>query len=139
MAQQIHLEVVTPAGQVVSEEVDIVTAPGTSGEFGVLAHHANYLTTVKTGVLSFKTDKQVKYIMISKGFAEVSDNAVTLLVESAEYGYDIDVDRAMEAKERAEKRLLQEQAHGDELDRIRAEAALHRAVARLAAAQRSNI
>ncbi len=139
MAQQIHLEVVTPAGQLVSEDVDIVTAPGADGEFGVLAHHANYLTTIKTGVLSFKTDKQIKYMMVSRGFAEVSNNTITFLVESAEFGYDIDVDRAMEAKERAEKRLLQEQAHGEELDRIQAEAALHRAVARLAAAQRSKI
>ena len=138
MAQQIHLEVVTPAGQVVSEEVDIVTAPGTSGEFGVLAHHANYLTTVKTGVLSFKKDRQVKYMMVSKGFAEVSDNTITFLVESAEYGYDIDVDRALRAKERAEKRLMQAQAHDEDMSRIQAEAALHRAVARLAAAERSS-
>ena len=139
MAQQIHLEVVTPAGQLVSEDVDIVTAPGTSGEFGVLAHHANYLTTIKTGVLSFKTDRQVKYIMVSEGFAEVSDNTVTFLVESAEHGYDIDVKRAMQAKERAERRLIQAQAHDEDLNRIQAEAALHRAVARLAAAERSSI
>jgi F-type H+-transporting ATPase subunit epsilon len=139
MAQQIHLEVVTPAGQLVSEDVDIVTAPGASGEFGVLAHHANYLTTIKTGVLSYKKDRQVRYMMVSKGFAEVSDNTITFLVESAEYGYDINVERAMDAKERAARRLLQEQAHGEELDRIRAEAALHRAVARLAAAERSKL
>ncbi|CAK8713042.1 ATP synthase epsilon chain [Candidatus Electronema halotolerans] len=139
MAQQIHLEVVTPAGQLVSEDVDIVTAPGTSGEFGVLAHHANYLTTIKTGVLSFKTDKQLKYMMVSEGFAEVSDNTVTFLVESAEYGYDIDVKRAMQAKERAERRLIQAQAHDEDLNRIQVEAALHRAVARLAAAERSKL
>jgi F-type H+-transporting ATPase subunit epsilon len=134
---QIHLEVVTPAGQVVSEDVDIVTVPGTSGEFGVLAHHANLLSTIKTGVLSFKKDKQIKYMMVSKGFAEVSDNIITLLVESAEYGYDIDVDRAILAKERAEKRLAQAQAHDEAMSRIRAEASLQRAVARLAAASSS--
>ena len=134
---QIHLEVVTPAGQVVSEDVDIVTAPGTSGEFGVLAHHANFLSTIKTGVLSFKKDKLIKYLMVSRGFAEVSDNTITFLVESAEYGYDIDVDRAIRAKERAEKRLVQAQAHDEAMNRIRAEAALQRAVARLAAASSS--
>jgi F-type H+-transporting ATPase subunit epsilon len=139
MAEQIHLEVVTPDGEVVSEDVDIVTAPGTNGEFGVLAHHANYLSTTKTGVLSFKKDGQVKYMMVSNGFAEVSDNTVTFLVESAEYGYDIDVDRAIKSKERAERRLLQAQAHDEEMSRIQAEAALHRAVARLAAAERSKL
>ena len=43
---QIHLEVVTPTGPVVSEEVDIVTAPGVGGEFGVLANHAPFLSTI---------------------------------------------------------------------------------------------
>ncbi len=132
---QIHLEVVTPAGQVVSDDVDIVTAPGTSGEFGVLAHHANFLSTIKTGVLSFKKDRQIKYMMVSKGFAEVSDNTITFLVESAEYGYDIDVDRAIRARERAERRLTQALAHDEAMNRTLAEAALQRAVARLAAAQ----
>lgn len=44
---QIQLEVVTPSGAVVSEEVDIVTAPGVGGEFGVLANHAPFLARIK--------------------------------------------------------------------------------------------
>jgi F-type H+-transporting ATPase subunit epsilon len=136
---QIHLEVVTPNGTVVSEDVDIVTAPGVDGEFGVLANHAPFLSAIKTGTLIFKQDKQEKYLMVSGGFAEVSNNEVTFLVETAEYGHDIDVDRALSAKERAEKRLAKAQAHAEDLDRIRAEAALQRAVARLSAAQRSSL
>jgi len=134
---QIHLEVVTPTGPVVSEDVDIVTAPGTNGEFGVLANHAPFLTTVKTGVLHYKKDKEVKYLMVSGGFAEVSDNTVTFLVEIAEFGQAIDVPRALLAKERAEKQLAQAQAHDEHVSHIRAESALHRARARLAAAERS--
>ena len=136
---QIHLEVVTPKGSGVSEDVDIVTAPGVEGEFGVLANHAPVLSAIKTGTLVFKQDKREKFLMVSSGFAEVSDNKATFLVETAEFGHDIDVDRALLAKERAEKRLVQAQAHAEDLDRIRAEAALQRAVARLAAAQRSKI
>ena len=136
---QIHLEVVTPKGSVVSEEVDIVTAPGVEGEFGVLANHAPFLSAIKTGTLVFKQDRQEKFLMVSAGFAEVSDNKATFLVETAEFGHDIDVDRALLAKERAERRLAKVQAHAEDLDRIRAEAALQRAVARLAAAQRSKI
>ncbi|WP_417912324.1 F0F1 ATP synthase subunit epsilon [Candidatus Electronema sp. TJ] len=135
---QIHLEVVTPSGPVVSEDVDIVTAPGTSGEFGVLANHAPLLTTIKTGVLHYKKDKEVKYLMVSSGFAEVSDNSVTFLVENAEYGHEIDVPRALRAKERAEKRLAQSQAHDENVSRIRATAALERSLARIAAAERSS-
>ena len=136
---QIHLEVVTPNGAVVSEDVDIVTAPGVDGEFGVLANHAPFLSAIKTGTLIFKKDKQEKFLMVSGGFAEVSNNEVTFLVEAAEYGHNIDVDRALHAKERAEKRLAKDQAHVEDLNRIRAEAALQRAVARIAAAQRTSL
>ena len=132
---QIHLEVVTPSGPVVSEEVDIVTAPGTGGEFGVLANHAPFLSTIKTGTLSFKRDKQTKYLMVSGGFAEVSNNKITFLVEGAEFGTDIDVDRALRAKERAEKRLVQAQQTTEKINRVRAEAALQRSLARLRTAE----
>lgn len=132
---QIHLEVVTPTGPVVSEEVDIVTAPGVSGEFGVLANHAPFLSTIKTGTLSFKKDRQTRYLMVSGGFSEVSNNKITFLVESAEFGNAIDVDRALRAKERAEKRLLQAQQSTETISRIRAEAALQRALARLKTAE----
>ncbi|MDU9047235.1 MAG: F0F1 ATP synthase subunit epsilon [Candidatus Electrothrix sp. Rat3] len=136
---QIHLEVVTPTGPVVSEDVDIVTAPGVEGEFGVLANHAPFLSAIKTGTLVFKQDKREKFLMVSSGFAEVSNNKATFLVETAEFGHEIDVDRALEAKERAEKRLARDIAHADDLDRIRAEISLQRAVARIAAAQRTKL
>ena len=134
---QIHLEVVTPTGPVVSDEVDIVTAPGHGGDFGVLANHAPFLSTIKTGTLSFSKDKQTKYLMVSGGFSEVSNNKITFLVESAEFGHDIDVDRAMLAKERAEKRLAEAIQHSEKINRARAEAALQRAMARLRAAEQA--
>ena len=132
---QIHLEVVTPNGPVVSEEVDIVTAPGVGGEFGVLANHAPFLSTIKTGTLTYKKDKASKYLMVSGGFSEVSNNKITFLVESAEFGQDIDVERALRAKERAEKRLTQAQQAAERINRVRAEAALQRAMARLKTAE----
>jgi F-type H+-transporting ATPase subunit epsilon len=132
---QINLEVVTPSGSVVSEQVDIVTAPGVGGEFGVLANHAPFLSTVKTGTLTFKKDKQTKYLMVTGGFTEVSNNKITFLVENAEFGNEIDVDRALRAKERAEKRLAQAQQATEKINRTRAEAALQRAMARLRAAE----
>jgi F-type H+-transporting ATPase subunit epsilon len=134
---QIHLEVVTPTGPVVSDDVDIVTAPGYGGEFGVLANHAPFLSTIKTGTLSFSKEKQTKYLMVSGGFSEVSNNKITFLVESAEFGHDIDVDRAMLAKERAEKRLAQAIQQAEKINRTRAEAALQRAIARLSAAEKA--
>jgi F-type H+-transporting ATPase subunit epsilon len=56
MAEKIKLEVVTPKGAIISSDVDIVTAPGYAGEFGVLANHAPFLSTLKVGTLSYKKD-----------------------------------------------------------------------------------
>ena len=81
---QIHLEVVTPTGPVISDEVDIVTAPGHGGEFGVLANHAPFLSTIKTGTLSFKKDKQTKYF----GFSCHDGNVVELMNKAASIGSD---------------------------------------------------
>ena len=136
MAEKINLEVVTPKGAVVSEEVDIVTAPGFAGEFGVLANHAPFLSTIKIGTLRYKQGGNENELMVRGGFCEVSNNKITFLVESAERGHEIDVDRALQAKERAEKRLLQAIEQQEKFDRTRAEAALQRALARLKLAQR---
>jgi F-type H+-transporting ATPase subunit epsilon len=137
MAEKIQLEVVTPKGAVISEEVNIVTAPGFGGEFGVLPHHAPFLSTINIGTLSYKTDDKTVELMVSGGFCEVSSNKITFLVESAEFGHEIDVDRAMRAKERAEKRLTEALQKKEKIDRVRAEIALQRAMARLKAAQQA--
>ena len=135
MAQQIRLEVVTPKGAVVSEDVDIVNAPGYGGDFGVLANHAPFLSTIKIGTLTYEQGRKRETLMISGGFCEVSNNKITFLVESAEFGSEIDVDRAMRAKERAEKRLAQAAQHDEQFNRTRAEAALKRAMARIKTAK----
>lgn len=136
MAEKLQLEVVTPKGAVVSESVDLVTAPGYAGEFGILANHAPFLSTIKIGVLSYKVGSQVEDLMVSGGFCEVSNNKVTFLVESAERGAEIDVDRALRAKERAEKRIAEAASQREKIDRTRAEAAMQRALSRLKVAER---
>jgi len=138
MADKIQLEIVTPKGAVISDQVDIVTAPGYAGDFGVLANHAPLLSTIKIGVLVYKKDGKENTMMVSGGFCEVSNNKITFLVESAEHGHQIDVDRALLAKERAEKRLAQAIHQQEKINRVRAEAALQRALARLRAAKRES-
>ncbi len=136
MGQQIRLEVVTPSGAKVNEDVDIVNAPGYGGDFGVLANHAPFLSTIKIGTLTYENGKKRESLMISGGFCEVSNNKITFLVESAEVGSEIDVERAMRAKDRAEKRLAQVAQQAEDFNRRRAEIALQRAVARLRVAGR---
>ncbi len=133
---QVELEVVTPSGPVVSEEVDIVTAPGFGGVFGVLANHAPFLSTIKVGELSYKKDSAETALMVSGGFCEVSDNKITFIVESCEKGSDIDVSRALKAKERAEKRLAEAKGKAETINMVRAEAALQRALARVAVGEK---
>ena len=129
MAEKLFLEVVTPQKSVVSEEVEIVVAPGSEGEFGALKGHTTFLTSLKLGTLRYKDSAgKERYVFINGGFAEVLPTKVTILAESAERRKDIDVERAMKAKERAEKRLA---AKTPDTDLIRAEAALRRALHRL--------
>ena len=130
MAGNIRLEVVTPEKYVVDEEVQIVVAPGSLGEFGVLIGHTPFLTTLKTGEMHY-TDAggAQRYVFVSGGFAEALPDKVTVLAESAERRRDIDIDRAKAAMERAQERLAQSQA--EDIDFNRAKAALERAMHRI--------
>jgi F-type H+-transporting ATPase subunit epsilon len=135
MAGTIRLEVVTPEKIVVSEEAQIVMAPGVLGEFGVLIGHTPFLTALKNGVVRFNDSKGDEHsIFVSGGFAEVLPSQVTILAESAERRRDIDVERARAALERAQKRLA-EMRTKEEIDFARAQAALQRAILRLKIAE----
>ncbi|MBW1709147.1 MAG: F0F1 ATP synthase subunit epsilon [Deltaproteobacteria bacterium] len=135
MAEQIKLDVVTPDKLVLSESVDIVVATATEGEFGVLHGHIPFLTTLQPGELRYRQGGNVHYLAVSGGFAEVSNNKVTILAESAELGREIDMERAQRARERAQQRL--EQTRQDEkVDFARSEAALRRAMVRLKVAEK---
>ena len=133
MAEKLFLEVVTPQKAIVSEEAEIVVAPGSEGEFGALKGHTTFLTSLKTGPMRYKdaTGKE-RVLFINGGFCEVLPDKVTVLAESAERRADIDVARAQEAKQRAEQRLAQKQA---DIDLVRAEASLRRALYRLKIAE----
>jgi F-type H+-transporting ATPase subunit epsilon len=134
MAEKIQLEVVTPDRLVISETVDIVMAMGALGEFGILANHIPFLTPLQPGELRYRRDNQLYYMVVTAGFAEVSNNKVTILAEAAEKAREIDLDRARRARERAEKRLAQ--AKSEAIDYTRAEAALKRALLRLNVAEK---
>ncbi|MGC9140763.1 MAG: F0F1 ATP synthase subunit epsilon [Caldimicrobium sp.] len=133
---RIFLEVITPERVVVSEEVDIVTAPGVEGEFGVLANHAPMVAAVKIGPLRYRIGEREEWLAISGGFCKVFGNKITFLVEAAERAYEIDVERALRAKERAEKRLQEYQIKAEQIDYARARAALQRALTRLLVAEK---
>jgi F-type H+-transporting ATPase subunit epsilon len=131
MAGNIKLEVVTPDKSVVSDEAQMVVAPGAYGEFGVLPGHTTFLTTLQVGMIRYKDQGgNERLVFVNGGFVEVMLNKVTVLAESAERRKDIDVERARAAVKRAEERLG-EASRKEDIDFRRAHVALQRAIARL--------
>lgn len=129
----LRLDIVTPDKVVLNAEVDYVGAEGVDGQFGLLPQHAPMLTALKVGDLYYRQGNETHWVFVAGGFAQISDNKVTVLAESAELASDIDVERAQAAKARAEQRLAEPKP---ELDIVRAELALARARARIRIASR---
>ena len=134
MADRLTLEIATPIRSVVAETVDEVVAPGSEGYFGVLPSHAPFLTTLGIGEVVYRIDRDEFRLALSGGFAEVRNDKVIILADTAERPAEIDRARAERARERAEQRLSGRSQ--DEIDFARAAAALARALARLQVAGR---
>ena len=82
-----------------------MTAPGTVGEFGVLPNHITFLSSLEPGRLTYRRGGQVRTLVVSGGFAEVVDNVMTVLADSAEFANEIDIERARAALRAAEESL----------------------------------
>jgi len=124
----LKLEIVTPDRKVLSEDVEYVGAPGIMGEFGILPSHVPFLSALGIGNLHYNQGGKTHYVFVSGGFAEVSNNQVTILAEVAEKATEIDHDRASKAKDRAEQRAS---AAKDKIEATRNQAALKRAISRI--------
>ncbi len=128
----LELQVVTPERKVVETEADEVQLPGAEGYLGVLPGHAALITLLKPGVLSYRRSGRSEAFAIASGFAEVLNDKVSVLADSAEPGSEIDARAAEAEKAKAEEEM--KSAGVDTLDAIRARFDL--AEARLAAARR---
>jgi F-type H+-transporting ATPase subunit epsilon len=135
MSDELILEIVTPEKMAFSGIVEDVTIPGTEGEFGVLRGHEALLSSVDVGELNFGREGKKTYYAVNTGYAEVTVNKVTILIETAERSDNIDKERALKAKERAEANLAQ-MANKDSVEYEKARAALIRAVTRLNVAEK---
>jgi F-type H+-transporting ATPase subunit epsilon len=135
----LHLEVVTPEGEVYRDDVAMVVLPGVEGELGILARHQPLVTLLGIGETRVKRlDGAYEYIATGVGYAEVLFDKVMVVVDHGELAGRIDVDRAEEAARRARDQL---ERGGDpsaraEVDFFRAEQALKRAENRLRVARR---
>jgi F-type H+-transporting ATPase subunit epsilon len=134
MANTFQLEIVTPEKKVVNTSAQEVQIPGKNGYLGILPGHAPLITELAVGEITYRENSTERHLAVAWGFAEVLPDKVTILAESAERPSEIDVERARQAKARAEKLLTS----GDtQVDVERALDAQHRAEARLEVAQKS--
>ena len=81
----LNLEIITPEQTVVKEEVDMVEAKGANGEFGILPGHTQFLTTLEIGEIRYMKDGVTTYLSASNGFAEVVEDKVVMLLDTAEF------------------------------------------------------
>lgn len=83
---KLHLEIVTPQGQVFSDDVNGVVLPGSEGEFGVLPNHASLISLLKAGVIDIEDkDKKHDIVAINWGYAKIDEDKVTILADGAVY------------------------------------------------------
>ena len=123
-----RLEIITAERVAYSDDVDVLVAPGTEGELGILPGHAPLLTALRPGEIRVVKDGEESYIAVSGGFMEVLGNKVTILADTAERAEEIDLQRSEEALKLAQERVA---ASATEADLERAMASMRRSQARL--------
>lgn len=127
------VRVIAPDKTVWDDEAEEIVLPSTTGQLGILGGHAPLLTALDTGVMRVRADKEWIAIALLGGFAEVENDEVTILVNGAERGQDINQEDAQKALEEAQARMNQVSPE-DKQATIQAQQALKRAKAKLQAA-----
>lgn len=134
MADKLHFDLVSPERSLRSGEVAMVVVPGTEGDFGVLAGHAPFMSTIRPGAIHVYPDSMdgpFDRIFIDGGFAEVNESGLTILAEGATPVGEIDPEAV--ARDLADAREDARDAKG-EVDRAIAERRIARFEAMQAAA-----
>ncbi|MEP7014847.1 MAG: F0F1 ATP synthase subunit epsilon [Verrucomicrobiota bacterium] len=124
----LRLEIVTPEEKIYSEDVEMVTLPGSEGELGIYPRHVPVLTTLKPGELRIRKDGRETSMAIGEGFVEVKGDAVSVLTDMALQAEKIDVEAAEAAVERA-KAAMKEDLGKEEVAAV--QASLQKALAQL--------
>ena len=131
--RRFYLEIRTPQKLIYDGDVVSVRAPGVLGSFEILAGHIPFLTVLEVGEIRIRESEGPQSISTSGGVFEVLRTGVTVLADAAEWAYEIDVERAEAARQRALQRLASREAN---IDFARAQVALVRATNRLKIAGR---
>lgn len=107
MAATLKLEIVTPEGVTYSENVDMVTLPGSEGEMGIYPNHVPLMTQVAAGEVAARRGGRDEFLAVGEGFVEITGDRVAILTDMAVKAENIDETKAEEARKRAEARLAE--------------------------------
>ena len=122
------LKIITPDRIFYEGEASMVEFNTTEGEIGIYKEHVPTTVIIAPGILTITEDNEQKQAALHAGFVEILQDKVTIMAEIVEWPDEIDLERAQEALQRAQERLV---SKTPETDIARAETALHRAVARI--------
>lgn len=127
------VSVVTPDGQVLEDDYEMLSCKAENGELGILPGHIPLVAPLTINAVRLKRENKEDLVAVNGGFLEVRPDKVTILAQSAEKAADIDVDRAERAKERAAQLL---ESKSPDTDEMRAKLALSRAMNRISVARK---
>lgn len=136
MARKILVEIITPEQVKYRQEADMVVVPGVEGELGIMAGHIPLVTRLEIGEIRIHDGDQLLRYAISGGYVEATSKKAVILAEAAESSAEIDIERALSARKRAEERLKYQ--NKERIDQVRSEVALQRAINRLRIAENEN-
>lgn len=128
-----RLEVITAERVLFDGEVDVVIAPGSEGELGILPGHAAMMSALQSGELGFRVGQDESHFAVSGGFIEVHGDRAIVLADAAEHVDEIDESRAEDAVTRAQERIA---SMDSDLDLERALRSLRRAQVRVSITRR---
>lgn len=123
------LRIITPYGEFYNGLVETVNIKTKEGRIGILKNHISLVSPVEISILYFKVDGEEKKCAVSDGILYISEEETRVIANACEYPYQIDIERALESKRRAEERIAK--AKEGNIDLKRAECSLRRAMNRI--------
>ncbi|BBL85983.1 ATP synthase subunit epsilon (chromatophore) [Paulinella micropora] len=134
----LYLRVLAPDQNILDEQVDEVILPSTTGQLGILPNHVSLLAAIDIGVIRVRQNESWTSIVALGGFAEVEANEVTVLVNAAELGSNVDPALAEKELETATIDVQKFEGLPNSAEKVKAQQALLRARARLQATKKDN-
>jgi F-type H+-transporting ATPase subunit epsilon len=126
-----RLQIITPEKKVFDDEVDEVLVPTANGQIGILPHHINLISSLTSGEIVIKSKGKEKFLGITGGFLEVKTDKTTIISDYAAHPEEVNTQKALEAKKRAEEALKNKKDILPHEDLIRAQSELRRALLEL--------